>query len=70
MRWPFFLALVAIGVIFAAGCQLTVDDIRPVHLRGGGGVEAPPEPKPEPKVEPPRQTGKDVIYVLGLHGID
>lgn len=68
MRRHLLLALIASGAVYLAGCQLTVDDIRPVHLRGGG--EAAPEPPPQPEPKPKPEAGKDVIYVLGLHGID
>ncbi len=71
MRWLTLMAMVLAGTAFAVGCQVTVDDIQPVHMRGGGESPEPePEPKPEPKPEPPKNTGKDVIYVLGLNGID
>jgi hypothetical protein len=69
MRWLTVMALVLAGVIFNVGCQVTVEDFRPVHLRGGG-ESTETEPKPEPKPEPPRPSGKDVIFVLGLNGID
>jgi len=69
MRLLAVMALILAGAILSVGCQLTVDDFRPVHLRGGG--ESPEaEPEPEPTPEPPRTTGKDVIFVLGLNGID
>lgn len=73
MLRPLLISLVTIFAVFAVGCQITVDDIQPVHLRGGGESPEPetkPQPEPQPKPEPPKNTGKDVVYVLGLNGID
>lgn len=68
MRTSLLIMLALAGALWCCGCQITVDDIRPFDLRKGGGEVV--EPQPEPQPEPPRQTGKDVIYALGLHGID
>lgn len=71
------LALLLLAL--AAGCQLTKEDFQPVHLRKGGGEPAAvdsrcgtrPEPKVEPKAKPEAKPEvKEVIYAIGLKGID
>lgn len=70
-------AFILAGSFYCTACQVTVEDFRPAHLRQGGG-ESPEAVKPEPvmpevvKPEPekPVPAGKDVIYAIGLKGID
>ncbi|MCC6574769.1 MAG: hypothetical protein IT462_13395 [Planctomycetes bacterium] len=66
------LSLLASIAFLIAGCQITVEDLTPIEFRkGGGGVEKPePEPTPEPLPKPPKPTSKDVIYILGITGMD
>lgn len=70
MRTTSLLVLILAGALYCAGCQVTVDDLRPFELRQGGGESTEPPKQPPKQPEPPKQTGKDVIFALGLHGID
>ena len=37
MRTTSLLVLILAGALYCAGCQVTVDDLRPFELRQGGG---------------------------------
>ncbi len=65
MRYTLFI--VALLALFTAGCKYQYWTFIP---NNDPVMVANTEPQPEPEPEPEPQTPKEIIYVLGIDGMD
>lgn len=64
--------LAAALIVTMAGCQITLEDLTPFEFRQVTGPDKPPPDRPPPDKPPdqPPVTGKDIVYILGVDGVD
>ncbi len=60
--------LVALILMGLGGCQLTLEDLTPFEFRTPKQIVDPD--KPTPPQPPPPVTGKDIVFYLGIDGVD
>lgn len=63
------ILLAALILAGLAGCQLTLEDLTPFEFRTPKQI-VDPDKQPPPPPPPPPVTGKDIVFYLGIDGVD